>query len=150
MKGSCRMFQNSFWLCSSVFTVWNLGIIPWCAVEFMFRQDCNRQGGSDEHEPWLSEKYVVLASQQTPVAAPLQELKVRSQGDCRPDRAWFSFEGRKGRETVRRKTVMFYRFHFLCGKNFPYVIYGELFWRQEPEVEIYMMMIILLKIMWCC
>lgn len=37
---------------------------------------------------------------------------------------------------------MLYRLRFLCGKNFPYVIYEELFWRQEPEVEIYMMMVI--------
>jgi hypothetical protein len=29
----------------------NSGHRPWCAVEFMFRQDCNRQGGTDEHEP---------------------------------------------------------------------------------------------------
>jgi hypothetical protein len=37
---------------------------------------------------------------------------------------------------------MFYHLRFLCGKNFPYIICGELFWRREPEVEIYMMMVI--------
>lgn len=36
---------------------------------------------------------------------------------------------------------MFYLLRVLCGKNFLYVINGELFWRQEPEVEIYMMMV---------
>jgi hypothetical protein len=46
----------------------------------------------DQHEPWLSGKYVVLASQQKqPVAERRWELKVRSQGDCRPDRAWLVF-----------------------------------------------------------
>jgi len=51
-------------------------------------------------------------------------------------------DGKDAKQSRERKTVMFYRLRFLCGKNFPYVIYGELFWKQEHEVEIYMMMVI--------
>ena len=61
------------------------------------------------------------------------------------ERGFLTFEGRKGRETVQRKKDGHVLLSpFSLWKEFPvaYVICGELFWGQELEVEIYMMMVI--------
>jgi hypothetical protein len=80
------------------------------------------------------------------VAERLGELKVRSQGDCRPDRAWLVFlllkDGKDARNNPEkeRKTALFCL--HLCN-NILYGISKELLWRQERREEIYMMLIII-------